>query len=177
MIDVMTRMAAQGLVLAFALFASLSFIVSSSAGSILKFVSVIMVVATLWLMLQRDTYLPFLGYAAFPMSLVPTDFAPVKANTEITVPMDGVPDGTRMIYWGAQPASGDGAAPTPKAAYGDYANAGVATIRRNEVTIRFHCPTEYYVPMGHKLKRHIHYRLCGGKHGLMGPVRTLWVKC
>lgn len=141
---------------------------------LVRFFSLIVLIMTLWISFRRDTYLPFLGPAAFPKSLIPGDFAPVNSNTEITVPFEAA-DGTRVIYWGAL-ASGE-VSPNPKDAYGDYSNAGVATVKDKKALIRFHCPGEYYVPMGRKLKRHIHYRFCCVKSGLLGPVRTIWVKC
>lgn len=164
----------QALILLFALFASIKMLIMRNVGFFTKFISVFVIVATLWMTFRRDTYLPFLGYAAFPKSLIPGDFAPVNSNTEITVPFDA-PDGTRVIYWGALTA--DDVQPTPQAAYGDYSNAGVATVMHSMAVIRFHCPSEYYVPWGKKLKRHLHYRFCCEKSGLIGPVRTVWVKC
>jgi hypothetical protein len=90
------------------------------------------------------------------------------------------PDGTRIIYWGALASPiPSGVYPNPYTAYGNFSNAGVATIKQGEAVIRFHCPGQYKVGriVERKLKRHIHYRLCCGKAGLLGPVQTLWVNC
>lgn len=168
------HMVCQLIILLFALFAGIKMLIMRDIGMFTKFVAVLVIVATLWMVFRRDTYLPFLGYAAFPKSLIPGDFAPVNSNTEINVPFDA-PDGTRVIYWGALTAGG--VQSSPQVAYGDYSNAGVATVMHGEATVRFHCPSEYYVPWGKKLKRHLHYRFCCEKSGLIGPVRTLWVKC
>lgn len=176
MIDFVLHMACQIVIMLFALFASVNIMVSrmSDAGVFLKFVALIVLIMTLWMVFRRDTYLPFLGYAAFPKSLIPNDFAPVNSNTEITVPFNA-PDGTRVIYWGAM--SSAKTQDSPQAAYGDYSNAGVTTVQHGEAVVRFHCPAEYYVPWGKKLKRHLHYRFCCAKSGLIGPVKTLWVNC
>lgn len=166
-------MIGHGVVLLFNLFACIKIMMLPDYNFVAKFIALVVLMISLWLILQRDTYLPFLGYAAFPKSLLPNDFAPINSTTEINVPFD-VPDGTRVIYWGAMPSDKD--YPNPRSAYGNYANAGVATIKRGEAVIRFACPGEYMVP-GRKLKRHIHYRLCCGSAGLLGPVKTMWVKC
>lgn len=168
----------QAVVLLFSLFASIKLMLLKDDSIIVKFIALIVIIVTLWLVFQRDTYLPFLGYAAFPKSLIPNDFAPVNSNTEITLHVDAA-DGTRIIYWGAM--SNDvpnGVYPNASTAYGNYSNAGVATIRRGEANVRFHCPSEYKVMGGgRQLKRHIHYRLCCQRSGLLGPVQTTWVKC
>lgn len=141
---------------------------------VVKFIALIVIIMTLWLVFRRDTYLPFLGYCAFPKSLIPNDFAPIGSTTEISVPID-MPNGYRIVYWGSM--TSDKTASNPKLAYGDYSNAGVATVRDGEVKVRFNCPGEYYVPSGRKLKRHLHYRVCCDKSGLLGPVKTVYVKC
>jgi hypothetical protein len=177
MVPVIVHMLSQVLILAFSIFSSIKLMLLPERVSVFtKFAAIVVLIVALWMVFRRDTYLPFLGYAAFPKSIIPNDFTPVNSNTEIQVPME-YPDGTRMIYWGALANNGEGVPKDPKTAYGDYSNAGVATIKGAMVTLRFHCPSEYYVPMGRKLKRHIHYRLCCERTGLLGPVRTLWVKC
>lgn len=168
----------QAIVLLFALFASVKLMLHKESNTVVKFIALLVIIITLWLVFQRDTYLPFLGYAAFPKSLLPNDFSPVNANTEITLHVDAS-DGTRLIYWGAMSSDKpNGVFGDPRTAYGNYSNAGVATVKRGEANVRFHCPGEYKVMGGgRQLKRHIHYRLCCQKSGLLGPVQTAWVKC
>jgi len=139
-----------------------------------KLVSLIVFVMIIWVMFRRDTFLPFLGYAAYPVSLVPKESVPLGANKEVTLPIDA-PDGTRVIYWGAKPS--EQVKNNPITAYGDYSNAGVATVESKEAIIRFGCPSEYKVGLGKRLRRHIHYRLCCAQSGLIGPVETVWVTC
>jgi hypothetical protein len=170
------HMISQAVVLVFSMYACIHFMVSQEVGHVAKFIALVVFLVTLWLAFRRDTYLPFLGDAAFPKSLIPTEVSPKDANTEIRVPFDAK-DGTRVIYWGAQPTNPRTVFPTPALAYGDYSNAGVAVIKNGEALLRFQCPSEYYVPTGKKIGRHVHYRLCCQMSGLLGPVETLWVKC
>jgi hypothetical protein len=36
-------------------------------------------------------------------------------------------------------------------------------------------PQPYWVPPGHRLEPHVHYRICG-KNGMLGPVRSLFIE-
>lgn len=165
------------IVLLFSLYSSLRFVISKSAGIFLKLVATIAFAFTVILIIKRDTYLPFLGYAAFPISLMPQeDVAPINATKEIDLTFDEtVKDGTYVIYWGAQPS--DDAAVSPSMAYGDYRNTGVTSVRGGKAKVKFACPGEYYVPFGRKMNRHIHYRLCCARNGMLGPVQTAFVRC
>jgi hypothetical protein len=164
-------------VLLFSVYACILVISAKNTFLVGKFITLVVLIMALWLLFQRDTYLPFLGMAAFPPSLVPNqEVAPKGASKEVVLPINA-PDGTRVIYWGALPAPSGAVARTPMLAYGDYSNAGVAIVKSGKATVRFACPGEYWVPMGQKLSRHIHYRLCCVKSGLFGPVQTMWVRC
>jgi hypothetical protein len=161
-------------ILLFSLWACIKMFIMRDATTGSKLVSLVVFVMIIWVMFRRDTYLPFLGYAAYPMSLIPNEHVPVGATKEALLPIEA-PDGTRVIYWGAKPA--DEVQSNPITAYGDYSNAGVATIKNKEVVLRFACPAEYKVGYGKRLRRHIHYRLCCDRVGLIGPVETAWVTC
>lgn len=137
----------------------------------------VVLVAALWLLIQRDTYLPFLGMSAFPPAAIMSERIPERADTEIMLPLEGVADGSRVIYWGAGPDKKT-VVSNPWDAYGDYGNTGVAVVRNGVAKIRFQCPTQYKVPMSWKaLEKHIHYRVCCARTGLLGPVETKWVAC
>jgi hypothetical protein len=122
---------------------------------------------------RRDTFLPFLGHAALPPTLLKEAFAPRNANVEAVVAVDA-PDGARVLYWGAKPA--EEVRGSPNAAYDDYSNAGVAVAAGKRATLRFECPASYRVPGMGALERHVHYRVVAGG-GLIGPVRTAYVTC
>ena len=161
-------------ILLFTLFSSLYMLVKKELQVGFRFLALVVFIIALWLLFRRDTFLPFLGSAALPMSLLVNDVAPDGANKEITINVDAL-DGTRLMYWGAK--ENDAVQPNPWVAYDDYSNAGVTTVRNGKATIRFYCPGSYYVPSGKRLDRHLHYRLCCSKNVMLGPVQTIWVKC
>lgn len=164
-------------ILVFSLYSTLFFMISKNTGIVVKIVATFILAVTLVLIIRRDTYLPFLGYAAFPPSLIPIDDVhPKNATKEVELTFDQpVKDGTTVIYWGALPSND--VAQTPQLAYGDFSNTGVTKVSGGKAVIKFACPGEYYVPTGKKLNRHIHYRLCCEKYGLMSPVQTAYVRC
>lgn len=177
MFDLWLHIIAIASILVFSLYSTLFFLVSRNSGVFVKFVATLVLVMTVVLIIRRDTYLPFLGYAAFPSSLVPDgDVHPKNATKEVELVFDEyVKDGTTVIYWGALPS--DDVARTPQLAYGNFNNTGVTKVSHGKAMIKFACPGEYYVPSGKKLNRHIHYRLCCEKYGMLGPVQTAYVRC
>lgn len=162
------------LILAYTLYASLLFVMTSKNAPIFQFVSLIVFVLTLYVMFQRDTYLPFLGKSVLPMSVLKDQLVPEGADKEVTVAV-AAKDGTKVIYWGALPA--DKTMETPWVAYGNYANTGIAVVKDGHVTFRFQCPAKYRVPSGRALDRHVHYRTCCDKNVMLSPIQTVYVKC
>jgi len=137
-------------------------------------VGIAVVVSVAALAVRRDAFLPFLGYVALPPTLLKEGpVAPRNANVETSAIID-VPDGTRVLYWGAK--SAEEVRDSPGAAYADFENAGVAVVKSNRATLRLQCPAKYRVPGPGVLDRHVHYRVVFGG-GLIGPVHTLNVKC
>lgn len=126
-----------------------------------------------WLLTRRDTYLPFLGAAAIPSSLLKDRFVPADANVEAAIDVDAE-DGARVLYWGAR--ASPNVQSNPWRAYENYSNAGVAIVQNKKAEIVFNCPGEYEVRMRGKLDRHVHYRVVLSS-GIIGPVQTAFVKC
>lgn len=168
------KMIGNFLVLAFAVITSIYTVVASRIQLAPKLFSLLVLVLALFLLFQRDTYLPFLGPAAFPVGLLKEDMVPKGANVEVKIPIEAK-DGDRVLYWGAMP--GNTVVATPWAAYGKYENSGIATVKDGHVVLRFHCPTKYKVPYGKTLDRHVHYRVCCEPTGMLGRVETTQVNC
>lgn len=167
-------MAANAIILAFVLYVTIHVVLADNKIW-KKVVCLVVGLAAGWLMFQRDSYLPFLGEAVLPMTAIVNERVPEKANADITLTLN-VPDGTKVIYWGAEQASK--VFDNPWDAYGNYSNAGVATVNQGKAVIKFVCPAEYKVAMGNKkLKRHIHYRTCCTRNAMMGAVQTVHVDC
>lgn len=127
-------------------------------------------IAALGVLLDRDTYLPFLGPMVAPCSVL-QNRVPPGATKDVQVL---VAPHTKLIYWAAEPASEPlkGLA-SWKEAYDRYENAGVATSDEHGVAhLKVRDPQSYRVPFKGKLEPHVHYRVCGAS-GWMGRVHTV----
>jgi hypothetical protein len=122
-------------------------------------------------MFNRNFYLPFLGYSAFPCGSM-VEKVPADANTEVKVV---VPPNVNVIYWAsenpnklAEPIS------NPWDAYGNYDNAGVVKSDDSGVAIlKVRMPVSYKVGLMHKtLNKHVHYRYCE-LAGMLSEVKTI----
>ncbi len=142
-------------------------------GTLANSVYVAVGVAALYLAVQRDTYLPFLGETALPCSLMPEQ-TPEHADTEVAI--HGVAPGAKVLYWASEPAT-EGLARIQdwRRAYLDFANAGVTTADAGgHAVLRIRKPQAYTVPLKGRLEAHVHWRVCGDG-GILGPVMTTTV--
>lgn len=127
-----------------------------------------------YLAVQRDTWLPFLGETVMPSALVP--LKPNSGNTEISV---NVSPNAKVVYWSAKPGtekSEQKNTPWVEDAYADYSNSGVTQANVDGVAkLSFDKGTDYVVPGGKTIKSHVHYREMDLQYGMMGPVQTIYV--
>jgi hypothetical protein len=120
--------------------------------------SIFMVVvglSALFLALDRDFYLPFLGKCVFPTPII------TNPKNVQTMTITNLPPNVNVIYWGAK--NNNTPFDNPWEAYGDYSNSGITKSDAKGVAeIRLSCPAEYSVNkfgiINKKLKRHVHYR-------------------
>jgi hypothetical protein len=145
--------------------------------------------AALFLVVRRNTYLPFLGEAAFPTGVLLVDREDGGGDGDkdmkdrpmrVTVQVPGVEDGMLVVYWASKIAEDEAAvaaaAAGPREAYASSNNAGVARARGGKAVLALGCPTEYVV-RGSAMTRHVHYRVQVERGGLFGPVRTMFINC
>jgi uncharacterized membrane protein YuzA (DUF378 family) len=120
---------------------------------------------------QRNFYLPFLGEAHIPCSVL-KDMTPEGANTSVSV---HVRPGAKIVYWAAEPANEDLKSVVDyRAAYLEYKNAGVTTADADGMAeLKVRTPQGYVVPLKGMLPPHVHYRVCGERPGFMGPIVTI----
>lgn len=160
-------------ILAFTIITGFIVILNPKYYTIYKVLALLALIYAFILLFNRDTFLPFLGYAALPSTVIKDPIAPADSNVYITLNVDA-PDNTKLIYWGAKASKIT--LPNPWLAYNDYENAGVSIVKNKQAQIRFHCPAKYKIPYGQTLNRHIHYRL-SYPNGIMSPVETKYVEC
>jgi uncharacterized membrane protein YuzA (DUF378 family) len=140
---------------------------TTSTNPIAKVVYGIVGLCSVYLALQRDTWLPFLGPTIVPMQLL-TRGEPNNATTVVEV---NVEPNQNVLFWAALPKGDDVHIDT---AYGDYSNSGLVTAD-NEGVAKLHLieGNGYHLPNGRRLSRHVHYRVVGLEYGRMGPIYTV----
>ena len=131
-----------------------------NAGNYIStFIYLLVATSAILLMIQRDTFLPFLGHTVMPKPM--SEYTP-SGNNIITKRIENLPPNVKVIYWAALPS--DKIVDNPKDAYGEYTNQGITTSDANGVAIlKVQKPTSYKVPFINSpfnttLESHIHYR-------------------
>ena len=133
---------------------------------------VIVGLAAVSMLFNRDTYLPFLGETVLPCTTI-AEHVPPGATKELTV---SAPPGSKILYWAAEPAMESlKQIPTWQQAYQKYENAGITTTDKNGIAIlKVREPQPYVVPMKGRIEPHVHFRICNGT-GMLGRVKTVFV--
>lgn len=162
-------------VLVFTIISTFLSIILKKTNIFHKFLLLIVMISAILLMINRNTYLPFLGSSAVPYVFFQKDLVPEGATITQEIHLKDIKDGSRLIYWGANKKKND-ISPNPKEAYGDYSNAGVTEVKDNKATLLFHCPNAYNA-FNKTIDRHIHYRIIDKDSALLSPVYTIYVKC
>jgi len=141
-------------------------------GTLATFVYVAVGISALAVMIDLDTYLPFLGPMVAPCSVL-QNREPPGASKEITI---NIEPNTKVLYWAAEPASEKlEHINSWKQAYLDYDNAGVTTSNAQGVAVlKIRDPQAYKVPFAGKISPHVHYRVCG-EAGWMGRIHTTFI--
>jgi hypothetical protein len=161
------------IILLFAFYQSIYVLISNDSHVVIKIFAFLAFVCVVYIGFYRNTYLPFLGPAVFPLSLLkkPEEFK--KGSVETTLFVDA-PNGTHVVYWASKPSKT--VIEDPFTAYRDYSNAGIAIVQNKQAKAYVDCPSSYKVPGGRTLKPHIHYRVVY-PNGMAGSVKTSYIKC
>lgn len=152
-----------------------SFLPRRGANILVNLVYVLVGFSALFLMMDRNVYLPFLGEAVFPCDSLETH-VPKGADMAVRV---NVPPNSKVIYWASDDVDTgvgrDAIVENPWKAYGKYTNYGVCMANENgQAELKVRKPIAYKVPTGRLLGEHIHYRYCRGS-GMMSEVHTIMV--
>ena len=142
-------------------------------GALARSIYILVGVAAVSIMLDRDTYLPFLGPTVLPCASVP-DRTPPGASKMMTI---SAPPGSKVLYWAAEPEMETlKEVQSWKEAYGAYENAGVTTADSNgQAILKVRAPQGYVVPFKGRLAPHIHFRICESS-GMLGRVKTIFLE-
>lgn len=137
----------------------------------------VILVNCIYLMFDRDYYLPFLGKCAMPSYVFKSD-TEVNDDKRVSVLLKNLPPHTQIIYWASIPT--DNVINDPKLAYGNYQNSGTTISNEfGEATAKINCPSNYTVGMlKYKLHKHLHYRYAIPEYkGLYSEIFTAKVEC
>jgi len=139
----------------FNLVSAFSSLFGNSRNTVEIIIYIIVFISALIIMMNRTTWLPFLGCTVMPkMSKTPPTTSTVDTTSEL---ITDLPPNTRVIYWASKPSPE--VVSNPEDAYGDYSNFGIGdTDSKGDITVTLSQPSEYKVPIIGKLSRHIHYR-------------------
>ena len=127
--------------------------------------------AALYLVLQRDVYLPFLNESVYPSSTL-TDKVPEAATVKVTI---NVKPGAKVVYWASDSSLNPSqtVVSDPWTAYDAYENAGVATADEKGIAVlHVREPVKYTITSGRVLSRHVHYRFAV-RPGMLSRVETV----
>lgn len=154
-------------------------LLNDSYNTILRIVVIFIIGCAVYLLMKKETFLPFLGISFLPYNMILEDRFPAGANLDYVLDMQGYDDGTRVVYWAANKT--DKIIDDPLEAYKDYHNAGVSRVVGGKARVRIYCPDRYKVSKfgmdSSLVDRHFHYRVVFKDTGLMSPVMTAKVKC
>lgn len=140
-------------------------------GSVIaRGIFMLVALAAVAVVFDRNFYLPFLGETVVPCSVLKEQI-PEQADTSIAV---RVKPNAKVLYWAAEPANENLKQLNDyRAAYLEYKNAGVVTADADgHAVLQIRTPQGYTVPMKGALPPHVHYRVCG-ENGFMGPIVTV----
>lgn len=128
--------------------------------------------AGIYFMFQRDFYLPFLGESVLPCSGL-EDREPSGADTSVTVQVEPF---AKVLYWAAEPdAESLKEINDWRKAYSAFKNIGVTTADESgSALLNVRKPQPYTVPFKGRIEPHIHYRVCE-EDGMIGSIRTVFL--
>ena len=99
-----------------------------------RILSTLIGISALYLVFNRDYYLPFLGHTVIPISSRSKPSENLKQ-----IKLTNLPPNTIVIAWGSQES--DKTFENPFEAYGDYVNTDIKTTNdKGEVIIELSCP-------------------------------------
>jgi hypothetical protein len=130
---------------------------------------IIIVISAIILAFNRTTWLPFLGKSVFPSALVPLK---QLTNYDRIITVKTKPN-SKVAYWASSVTLSNGMIPDVDTAYGDYSNSGVVMSDENGIAnFPIMEGSSYIVPSNRIIDRHVHYRIIGLEHGMIGKIHT-----
>jgi hypothetical protein len=170
-------MVAISLLLLYSIISSVYILLNDNYNIFLRIFVIFIIATAIVLIMKKETFLPFLGLAHVPNTLIAEERIPNGANILYSIDMNDYEDGTKIIYWAANKT--DKIIEDPYEAYKNYNNVGVSKVKNGKAEVRIFCPDKYKVKkiFNQLLERHFHYRIVFKDTGFLSPVMTVKVDC
>jgi hypothetical protein len=165
------------LIILYSIISSLYILFNNNYNIFIRIFAIFIIAAAVILIMKKETFLPFLGLAHLPNTLIAEEKIPKGANLSYYIDMNDYEDGTIIIYWAANKT--DKIIEDPYEAYKNYNNVGVSKVKNGKAEVRIFCPDRYKVKkiFNQLLERHFHYRIVYKETGFLSPVMTVKVDC
>ena len=165
------------LILLYSIISSVYILFNDDYNIVLRIFVIFIIAAAIIMIMKKETFLPFLGLAHLPNTLIAEEKIPKGANLSYSIDMKEYEDGTIIIYWAANKT--DKIIEDPYEAYKNYNNVGVSKVKDGKAEVRIFCPDKYKVKkvFNQLLERHFHYRIVYKDTGFLSPVMTVKVDC
>jgi len=142
-----------------------------------QFIYIIVGIAALFLLFNRNFYLPFLDKTIVPFTFFKKDQVPQDGTFKVQVQV--IPN-ARVIYWAAEPNKKDETSSrSVHVAYGQFENSGITTADINGIaTLHLRMPASYTIDkklFKKHIEPHVHYRYTLSD-GMLSQVLTHKVK-
>jgi hypothetical protein len=142
-----------------------------------KVILTLLSIYSLYLLLNRNTYLPFLGETVLPSKLLcnnQTNNNIINNNNLIHLKINTDKNTEKIIWWAADSDNPNVVIDNPKDAYKKYNNSGVSLVYDGVSEVVLLCPKSY-IAGGRELPKHLHYR--ESKKDILGDVKTINIDC
>lgn len=149
------------------------FIKNNTGYNLSNVINAIITIAAIYILIvDKNIWTPFLGDVILPCSLINKE--PPK-NYNIIKVIQTTPN-TKIMYWASlENKHGQ----QVWNAYGDYSNSGVVySDEHGKAVLKLREPSEYIIPTGDKLSKHLHYRECPSKdkaESMLSPLKTIYL--
>ena len=165
------------LILLYSIISSVYILFNDDYNIFIRIFVIFIIAAAIIMIMKKETFLPFLGLAHLPNTLIAEEKIPKGANLSYSIDMKEYEDGTIIIYWAANKT--DKIIEDPYEAYKNYNNVGVSKVKDGKAEVRIFCPDKYKVKkvFNQLLERHFHYRIVYKDTGFLSPVMTVKVDC
>jgi uncharacterized membrane protein YuzA (DUF378 family) len=151
-------------------------IISFKNETIEKSLYILILLAIIYVMFKRKTYLPFLDVAVVPLVKLLPESKQKNFELEIIIKAG---EGQKVIYWASNKRTENEKNPELsdwQKAYGDYENSGVSIVEKDGTAkLYIKCPQKYYVKYGKIIPKHVHYRVVN--NGIIGEIKTFNLEC